>query len=258
MFRGVLNFAPIVVASIAAAAWALGWNTAAAYAQCGCCQHGSHAGHGAGSDGHRHGTTSSEQDGEGPAVGPHGGHVTKAPPLNFEIVFLPQEIRVYLFGRMPHPESVKDVTGEVSLQRPYSEPTAQLPLRYAAQAAGQQDYLWTPADLGAVKDGELTATIQLANLPSRNRPTLTFTQRLVVSRARSPVAVAALDAVDLAGIDRQRVCPVTGAALGSMGNPIKVLVGEQKLYLCCKGCLAKVAGDPETYLRKASRQDQIR
>ena len=39
----------------------------------------------------------------------------------------------------------------------------------------------------------------------------------------------------------QDICPVTGEKLESMGDPIKVSVGESKeeVFLCCKGCLKK-------------------
>lgn len=37
----------------------------------------------------------------------------------------------------------------------------------------------------------------------------------------------------------QSVCPVTGEELGSMGEPLKVKLGEQDAFLCCKGCLGK-------------------
>ncbi len=37
----------------------------------------------------------------------------------------------------------------------------------------------------------------------------------------------------------QKICPVSGGELGSMGEPIKVKVGEQIAYLCCKGCQGK-------------------
>ena len=37
----------------------------------------------------------------------------------------------------------------------------------------------------------------------------------------------------------QKICPVSGGELGSMGEPIKVKVGEQVAYLCCKGCQGK-------------------
>lgn len=264
MFVKLLKTAPIVVATMAVAAWAFGWGSTPAYAQCGCCQHaGGHAGHDSGSAGHQHGDASGDHAGhDHPADGarpapPHGGQLTAAKPLTFEVVYLPQEIRVYLYGVMPYPESAKDVTGEVSLQRPYDERATRVALRYVAQPAGQQDYLSAPVDLSRVKAGELTATVKLANLPLKNRPGITFAQAVVVSQPRLQVALAALDQGDQTGIARQRVCPVTGAALGSMGDPIKVLVGGQPLYLCCKGCLGKVESAPEAYLRKAGQVSQV-
>ena len=37
----------------------------------------------------------------------------------------------------------------------------------------------------------------------------------------------------------QEICPISGEKLGSMGDPIKVTIGEAKeeVYLCCKGCV---------------------
>lgn len=35
----------------------------------------------------------------------------------------------------------------------------------------------------------------------------------------------------------QQICPTSGEKLGAHGDPIKVKVGEQVLFLCCKGCL---------------------
>ena len=38
----------------------------------------------------------------------------------------------------------------------------------------------------------------------------------------------------------QAICPVSGQKLGSMGDPIKVKVGEKEVaFLCCKGCVGK-------------------
>ena len=37
----------------------------------------------------------------------------------------------------------------------------------------------------------------------------------------------------------QRICPVSGRPLGSMGPPIKAQVGEESVYLCCRGCVGK-------------------
>jgi hypothetical protein len=42
------------------------------------------------------------------------------------------------------------------------------------------------------------------------------------------------DAVQLAV---QGICPVSGQKLGSHGTPIKAKIGDEVLFLCCKGCL---------------------
>jgi hypothetical protein len=68
-----------------------------------------------------------------------------------------------------------------------------------------------------------------------------------------PVTLATIDESDKTGIADQKVCPVTEAQLGSMGDPVKVLVGKQPLYLCCQGCVAKVKNAPESYLAKVGQ-----
>jgi hypothetical protein len=40
-------------------------------------------------------------------------------------------------------------------------------------------------------------------------------------------------------IAAQKICPVTGEELGSMGTPVKVMVGEEAAFLCCAGCAKK-------------------
>ena len=35
----------------------------------------------------------------------------------------------------------------------------------------------------------------------------------------------------------QAICPVSGDKLGEHGLPIKVKVGKEEVFLCCKGCL---------------------
>lgn len=263
MFVKLLKTAPVVVATMAMGAWAFGWAGATAYAQ-GCCQHsGSHAGHDAESAGHQHSAAPADHaghdhpgDGARPAP-PHGGQLTTIEPLSFEVVYQPRAIRLYLYGPLPQPQTARDVTGEIALQLRNDQRATRLALRYVAQPAGQQDYLAAPVDLSRVKDGDLTATVKLANLPLRNHPGITFAQAVVVSPARLQVAMAPLGPGDQAGIARQRVCPVTGAALGSMGEPVKVLVSGQPLYLCCKGCLGKVQSDPEAYLRKAGQASPV-
>ena len=44
---------------------------------------------------------------------------------------------------------------------------------------------------------------------------------------------SALTDADQLQIAVQKICPVMGAELGSMGEPIKVKAGEQVVFLCC-------------------------
>ena len=43
-------------------------------------------------------------------------------------------------------------------------------------------------------------------------------------------------------------CPVSGEALGSMGEPLDVLYGTHLVRLCCKGCKKGLAKDPKAVL----------
>jgi hypothetical protein len=38
-------------------------------------------------------------------------------------------------------------------------------------------------------------------------------------------------------IAAQKICPVSGERLGSMGKPVRVKIGKEELFLCCKGCM---------------------
>jgi Cu(I)/Ag(I) efflux system membrane fusion protein len=50
----------------------------------------------------------------------------------------------------------------------------------------------------------------------------------------------------------QRECPITGASLGSMGVPVKVMLRGQPVFLCCQGCVGKAKKDPDGTLRKVA------
>ncbi len=44
-------------------------------------------------------------------------------------------------------------------------------------------------------------------------------------------------------------CVVSGAKLGSMGDPVIHIYKGQEIKLCCKGCLDTVKNNPEKYLK---------
>jgi len=51
-------------------------------------------------------------------------------------------------------------------------------------------------------------------------------------------------------IERQKVCPVSGQSLGSMGKPVKVEVKGRTVFLCCAGCKKRLLADPDKYVKK--------
>jgi hypothetical protein len=62
--------------------------------------------------------------------------------------------------------------------------------------------------------------------------------------------LAKLSPEDRAAAEKQKVCPVTGEPLGSMGVPRKVAVNDREVFICCEGCEEELKADPEKYLAK--------
>ena len=226
--------------------WAAGWTELPARAQ--------HTGHDHAVDqqaqhpGQRHpaGTTPAAAA-RGAA---HGGQLTKTDSYCAEVVYRPKETRVYLYDRSMRALAARGVQGRVAMKVEGHEQIFRYPLKYVAGAAGSrdQDYLSVKVDVGRVRDGSMAATFELAGLPQARQPQATFTQKFAISKLK--VTIAALTKADQSGIARQKVCPVLGTKLGGHGTPVKVLIGERPVYLCCKGCLGEVQKDPEQYLHK--------
>ncbi len=57
---------------------------------------------------------------------------------------------------------------------------------------------------------------------------------------------------DAERIAQQKVCPVTGAKLGSMGKPVKFELANQTVFLCCDSCAKTLRESPEKYLERLS------
>ncbi len=247
--------------------WGIGGNARSVFGQhCGgCggagCAHGRAVAAGAEHAGHEHSghAASAGEDHSGhrgaasaPSAqpGPHGGQITPVEGGAFEVVYWPKEIRVYLYDAEGRPLSAERVAGEVALQVRGVERVFRYPLKYVASPAGsgQHDHLAVAVDVSQVRDGDMKASFQFTRLPFA-QPEARFVQTFALSRLA--VILAKLEAADQAGIDRQKVCPVTGEELGSMGEPIKLLVAGQPLYVCCRGCVRKVQQNPDVYLAKA-------
>jgi len=71
-----------------------------------------------------------------------------------------------------------------------------------------------------------------------------------------PEGLAALPEADRALAEKQKVCPVSGEPLGSMGKPVKVEVKGRTVFLCCEGCEPALKKDPDKYLAKLDAAGQ--
>jgi hypothetical protein len=64
-------------------------------------------------------------------------------------------------------------------------------------------------------------------------------------------ARAALKPEDRALVEAQDYCAVmTDKRLGVMGEPFKVMIKDQPVFLCCKGCRRKALAEPDKTLAK--------
>jgi Cu(I)/Ag(I) efflux system membrane fusion protein len=93
-----------------------------------------------------------------------------------------------------------------------------------------------PADKKPVKDPE-------AEIPA--------TTNLATASAEDLKNLDQLSPADRAAAIAQQNCPITEAALGSMGVPVKVELAPGKTaYLCCKGCVPEATKEPQKTIEK--------
>ena len=208
----------------AALVWAM--TSTSAVAQCG--GHGGMGGHDHGAAGAGSHSMHSEQPrhhsfngGVPPLVQhtPHGGLFLEAETHRLEVVYLPQETRVYLFGKSMEPLSTHTLRGDMSLYIQGESSPRRTPLQYAPpRSPKDQDYLVAAADMGRLPN-ETPVNFRFDNLPDRRHPRAEFTPIFAQSHIRPFVAQASFVQADREGFVGQQVCPVTGARLGSMGEP---------------------------------------
>lgn len=85
------------------------------------------------------------------------------------------------------------------------------------------------------------ATVRVQTPMSHTEP---FKSQIAAARQKPEL----LD--DAALMALQRICPVTGLKLGSMGDPLKVWIDNQEVFICCAGCESTLKESPEEYLTK--------
>jgi hypothetical protein len=204
------------------------------------------------------------QDGRGTA--PHGGTLETTKHYQFEVVFAAGGFGVYPYGMDGKPLDATKLSGKATFYHPNSpQPWFDRPLSPAAATPGQAPAsLDCRINLNTVPTQGAKAAFEINGLPDPAEPASVFTVPVALRPAPvalrpAPVAVRPAPApaaityaratrADQAAVNAQRVCPVTGKSLGSMGSPIKVTRGNRSVFLCCQGCLAKVTANPDAYL----------
>jgi membrane fusion protein, copper/silver efflux system len=92
----------------------------------------------------------------------------------------------------------------------------------------------------------VTLKTPVADLPQ-------FRSKLVAATARGG------NGRSLGSVEQQKNCPVTLAALGSMGPPVEVRLLGRKVWTCCTSCTPKLQAQPQRYLARfePAPRDQV-
>lgn len=65
-------------------------------------------------------------------------------------------------------------------------------------------------------------------------------------------SLAKLSSEDRVLAEAQGYCAVTSEPLGSMGPPLKLVVNDQAVFICCKGCESSAKSNPDKTLAKVA------
>jgi Cu(I)/Ag(I) efflux system membrane fusion protein len=92
----------------------------------------------------------------------------------------------------------------------------------------------------------VTLKLPVAVLPEQRNQVLAGTKRKADGRS-------------LGSIEQQKDCPVTLAALGSMGPPVEIQLLGRKVWTCCASCTPKLKAQPRRYLARfePAPRDQV-
>mgnify|MGYP003675840518 FL=1 len=169
-----------------------------------------------------------------PAAGPHGGSLKQAGAVQLETVVSQGGIQMFVFDQSGQPLSVDRGRGAASLR---VEGNAKR-YRYDLLPDGKGG-LTAPVNLSQIAGRQIEIEIQLVGINAAGGQPLTLNEVATVPASELQLAAAA--------IARQKICPVSGKPLGSMGDPVAVDVNGQRVFVCCGGCVSAVKSDPAKY-----------
>jgi hypothetical protein len=216
--------------------------------------------YGGGRGGGRHGSSSKSDSSDShssyaplpapAALMPHGGDYVSTEKNYYEIVYMPFQTRIYVYDKKFKPLSASELQAQITLQIPLEPAARKVSLQYVPMPAGatEQDFVAASIDIRPLQDKETSVTLDLTK---RSDPTATFTPHYDHFAIRPYVSQAALMESDHDAVNRQRICPVTGAVLGSRGPIVKLYVTDIPLYVSGEDCIAAVRDDPRKFVPQA-------
>jgi YHS domain-containing protein len=169
-----------------------------------------------------------------PQSGPNGGTMKQVGELQLETVVSEGGIKMFVFARDGQPLAVEGGRGAASLR---VEGNAKR-FRYDLLPDGK-GALTAPVNLSQIAGRQIELDLQLVGLPGAGSRPITLQEVATVPASPEQLAAAA--------IARQKICPVSGKPLGSMGQPVAVDVNGQTVYACCNGCVNAIQSDPAKY-----------
>lgn len=184
-------------------------------------------------EGHQHGGTQTKKK-----SGPHGGTVHSVSGAWAEVIFRPTGVRVFLYDAKGRPQSAKSLRGRVSMTVKGNPRVYRYGLLPEAGRSAPTNALSLAVDLSKIPDDAMQVRFDLYGLPG-TRAAARFEVGFRVTRSADEVAIA-----------RQRLCPVSGKKLGSMGRPVKSVIDGKPVFVCCKGCTNALKSNPKKYLAR--------
>jgi len=170
------------------------------------------------------------------APGDHGGRIVASGGFQFEVVFAVRSVAMFVFDRAGMPVDVRNVRGRLVFSSASDRRTYRYDLYSPGRDADLPNRLYLAVDLSNVADRGVSVDIALHGL---DRQPVELSVPFQRTLTREQIAVA-----------RQRVCPVSGKLLGSMGKPPKVTIDQRDVYVCCAGCEKPLRKNPQLHLAK--------
>jgi hypothetical protein len=220
---------------------------------------GQYGGRGGGGGG-RHGSSSTSDSSDArsnytplpapAALLPHGGDYVSTEKNYYEIVYMPFQTRIYVYDKKFQPVNAGELQAQMTLQIPLEPAARKIAFQYTPMPAGttEQDFVTASCDIRPLQDKETSITLDLTKGAD---PTATFTPHYDHFAIRPYVSQAALVESDRDAVNRQRVCPVTGAVLGSRGPIVKLYVTDIPLYVSGEDCITAVQENPRKFVPQA-------